>query len=57
MMYFVIWNTLKILQPDTGLIDMDKLSETTKLFCPQMIIAEGNAYFRLIDYKRMREVI
>ncbi|XP_078661050.1 serine hydroxymethyltransferase, mitochondrial-like [Branchiostoma floridae x Branchiostoma belcheri] len=44
------------LNPETGLIDYDKLAETARLFRPRMIIAGTSAYARLIDYKRMREI-
>ena len=43
-------------QPDTGLIDYDKLEETARLFRPRMIIAGYSAYSRLLDYARFRQV-
>lgn len=42
--------------PETGLIDYDKLEETAKLFKPQVIIAGISCYSRCLDYKRFREV-
>lgn len=42
--------------PDTGLIDYDKLEETAKLFKPQVIIAGISCYSRCLDYKRFRKV-
>lgn len=42
--------------PETGLIDYDKLDETAKLFKPQVIIAGISCYSRCLDYKRFREV-
>ena len=44
------------LNETTGLIDYDKLEETSKLFRPNLIIAGASAYSREYDYKRMREV-
>ena len=44
------------LDPETGLIDMDKLSEQAKIFQPQLIIAGGSAYPRDWDYARYREI-
>ena len=43
-------------QPETGLIDYDKLEETARLFRPRMIIAGYSAYSRLLDYARFRQV-
>ena len=40
----------------TGLIDYDKLAETSQLFRPKMIIAGASAYSRNYDYRRMREI-
>lgn len=40
----------------TGLIDYDKLEETSKLFRPKMIIAGFSAYARLLDYARFRSI-
>ncbi|CAH0750763.1 unnamed protein product [Diatraea saccharalis] len=42
--------------PKTGLIDYDKLSETAKLFNPRLIIAGMSCYSRCLDYKRFREI-
>ncbi|XP_015930142.1 serine hydroxymethyltransferase, mitochondrial [Parasteatoda tepidariorum] len=44
------------LNPDTGLIDYEKLGDMAKLFRPKLIIAGTSAYSRLLDYKRFREV-
>jgi len=44
------------LNPETGLIDMDMLEYTAKLFRPNMIIAGASAYSRKIDYARFREI-
>jgi glycine hydroxymethyltransferase len=44
------------LNPDTGLIDYDKLHENAKLFRPQIIIAGTSCYSRNLDYKRFREI-
>jgi len=40
----------------TGLIDYDKLEESSKLFRPKMIIAGFSAYARLLDYARFRSI-
>ncbi|XP_026286324.1 serine hydroxymethyltransferase [Frankliniella occidentalis] len=42
--------------PESGLIDYDKLDETAKLFKPQVIIAGISCYSRCLDYKRFREI-
>ena len=42
--------------PDTGLIDYDKLEETAGLFRPKVLVAGTSAYCRLIDYGRMRKI-
>ncbi|XP_076243238.1 serine hydroxymethyl transferase [Calliopsis andreniformis] len=42
--------------PETGLIDYDKLAETSKLFKPKIIIAGVSCYSRCLDYKRFREI-
>jgi glycine hydroxymethyltransferase len=42
--------------PATGLIDYDKLEETSKLFKPKIIIAGISCYSRCLDYKRFREI-
>merc|ERR1712168_1064357 len=42
--------------PETGLIDYDKLEENAKLFKPKVIIAGMSCYSRNIDYARMRKI-
>ncbi|XP_013199993.1 serine hydroxymethyltransferase isoform X2 [Amyelois transitella] len=42
--------------PETGLIDYDKLAETAKLFKPRIIIAGISCYSRCLDYKRFRQI-
>lgn len=42
--------------PITGLIDYDKLSEQAKLFKPKVIIAGVSCYSRCLDYKRFKEI-
>ena len=42
-------------EPDSGLIDWDKVDETAKKEKPKLIIAGASAYSRDWDYKRMRE--
>jgi len=42
--------------PESGLIDYDKLLESAKLFRPKLIIAGASAYSRLIDYSRFRKI-
>lgn len=42
--------------PDTGLIDYDKLVEHARLFKPKVIIAGVSCYSRCLDYKRFREI-
>ncbi|XP_046386265.1 serine hydroxymethyltransferase isoform X2 [Ischnura elegans] len=42
--------------PETGLIDYDKLAETAKLFKPRVIVAGISCYSRALDYKKFREV-
>lgn len=42
--------------PQTGLIDYDKLAENARLFKPKMIIAGISCYSRCLDYKRFREI-
>lgn len=44
------------LNPETGLIDYDKLEEKALDFRPQMIICGGSAYPREWDYARLREI-
>ncbi|XP_053998564.1 serine hydroxymethyltransferase [Hylaeus anthracinus] len=41
---------------ETGLIDYDKLAETSRLFKPKIIIAGVSCYSRCLDYKRFREI-
>ncbi|XP_015436578.1 PREDICTED: serine hydroxymethyltransferase, cytosolic [Dufourea novaeangliae] len=42
--------------PQTGLIDYDKLAENARLFKPKIIIAGVSCYSRCLDYKRFREI-
>ncbi|XP_023016358.1 serine hydroxymethyl transferase isoform X2 [Leptinotarsa decemlineata] len=42
--------------PETGLIDYDKILETAKLFRPKLIIAGVTCYSRALDYKRFRQI-
>lgn len=42
--------------PETGLIDYDKLAEEARLFKPKIIIAGVSCYSRCLDYKRFREI-
>jgi len=42
--------------PETGLIDYDKLYETAKLFKPKVIIAGVSCYSRCLDYKRFKQI-
>nr|CAD7204242.1 unnamed protein product [Timema douglasi] len=42
--------------PETGLIDYDKLSETARLFKPKLIVAGISCYSRCLDYKRFRQI-
>ena len=42
--------------PETGLIDYDRLEANSKLFHPKMIICGGSAYPREWDYERFRKV-
>ena len=44
------------LNPETGLIDYDRLHENAKLFRPQIIVAGTSCYSRNLDYKRFREI-
>ncbi|XP_076332513.1 serine hydroxymethyltransferase, mitochondrial-like [Tachypleus tridentatus] len=44
------------LNPETGLIDYEKLSQLARLVRPKLIIAGTTAYSRLLDYKRFREI-
>jgi len=42
--------------PDTGLIDYDRLEENARLFRPKLIIAGVSCYPRCLDYKRFRQI-
>ncbi|KAH8258930.1 hypothetical protein KR038_009450 [Drosophila bunnanda] len=42
--------------PETGVIDYDKLAEAAKNFRPQIIIAGISCYSRLLDYARFRQI-
>ncbi|XP_030380888.1 serine hydroxymethyltransferase, cytosolic [Scaptodrosophila lebanonensis] len=42
--------------PQTGIIDYDKLEEAAKTFRPQIIIAGISCYSRLLDYERFRKI-
>ena len=42
--------------PDTELIDYDKILEIAKKEKPKMIIAGASAYSRVIDFKKFREI-
>jgi len=42
--------------PESGLIDYDKLESTAKLFKPKLIIAGISCYSRCLDYARFRKV-
>lgn len=44
------------LNPETGLIDYEKLHENAKLFRPNIIVAGTSCYSRNLDYKRFREI-
>lgn len=44
------------MNPETGLIDYERLAELAGIFKPAMIIAGGSAYPREWDYKRFREI-
>ncbi|CAL1274461.1 unnamed protein product [Larinioides sclopetarius] len=54
--YFKKFSNIFSLQPETGLIDYDKLEDMAKLFRPKLIIAGTSAYSRLLDYKRFRQI-
>ncbi|CCC68819.1 hypothetical protein NCAS_0B07350 [Naumovozyma castellii] len=41
---------------ETGLIDYNELSLTSKLFRPKIIVAGTSAYARLLDYKKFKEI-
>ncbi|KAK3717944.1 Cytochrome B translational activator protein cbs2 [Vermiconidia calcicola] len=45
------------LDEKTGLIDYEKLEELALLYRPRIVIAGTSAYSRLIDYKRMKDVV
>lgn len=42
--------------PDTGLIDYDRLQENARLFHPRLIIAGTSCYSRNLDYARLRQI-
>ncbi|XP_034150995.1 serine hydroxymethyltransferase, cytosolic [Esox lucius] len=42
--------------PDTGLIDYDRLEENARLFHPRLIIAGTSCYSRNLDYARLRRI-
>ncbi|CAG9865454.1 unnamed protein product [Phyllotreta striolata] len=42
--------------PQTGLLDYDKLLQTARLFKPKIIIAGMSCYSRALDYKKFREI-
>lgn len=42
--------------PQTGLIDYDKLDESARIFKPKIIIAGISCYSRCLDYKRFRQI-
>jgi glycine hydroxymethyltransferase len=42
--------------PETGLIDYDRLEDNARLFHPNMIIAGISCYSRNLDYKRFRTI-
>lgn len=44
------------INPETGIIDYDKLEENAIIFRPTLIIAGTSCYSRLLDYKRFREI-
>ena len=44
------------LDPETGMIDYDKMEETAKEVKPKLIIGGASAYSREWDYKRMRKI-
>ena len=44
------------MREDNALIDYDALRETARQVRPQMIIAGGSAYPRIIDFKAFREI-
>jgi len=44
------------IDPQTGLIDYDKLHENAKLFRPKLIIAGVSCYSRVLDYARFRQI-
>ena len=42
--------------PETELIDYEKVRETARSIKPRMIVAGASSYSRLIDYKKMAEI-
>lgn len=50
VIYFVQVN------PETGLIDYDRLEENARLFHPRLVIAGTSCYSRNLDYSRLRKI-
>ena len=44
-------------QPDTGVIDHERLHSLAKSFRPKLIIAGTSAYSRQLDYARFKKVV
>lgn len=42
--------------PETGLIDYDRLEENARLFHPRLVIAGTSCYSRNLDYSRLRKI-
>jgi len=42
--------------PETGLIDYEQLSKSSKTFRPKVIVAGVSCYSRALDYKRFRQI-
>ncbi|KAI0998798.1 Serine hydroxymethyltransferase, cytosolic [Podosphaera aphanis] len=42
--------------PETGIIDYDRLEENALMYRPKVLVAGPSAYCRLIDYSRMRRI-
>ncbi|KAF1811258.1 serine hydroxymethyltransferas-like protein [Eremomyces bilateralis CBS 781.70] len=42
--------------PETGIIDYDRLEENALMYRPKVLVAGTSAYCRTIDWKRMREI-
>ena len=49
-------NKLYEIEPQLGIVDMDKLSEEAKNFKPNLIFIGGNAYPRDWDYENFRKI-